>query len=111
MASIDRTAYPRFQSSLTATELQALYRPSDEELRFVVENARGNAGQLTLLTLLKCHQHRLLPTGVLDFSARFRYIGPLIPISAKHRPTIDHSEWSPSCFKALNCSTISDRLI
>src|SRR4029450_13788239 len=31
MASIDRTAYPRFRSSLTAHELQGLYRPSHEE--------------------------------------------------------------------------------
>jgi len=57
MASIDRTAYPRFKSSLTATELQALYRPTDEEQRFVTQYARGHSGQLTLLTLLKCHQN------------------------------------------------------
>ncbi len=57
MASIDRTAYPRFKSALTATELQALYRPTDEELRLVSKHARGDTGQLTLLTLLKCHQH------------------------------------------------------
>jgi hypothetical protein len=57
MASIDRTAYPRFKSVLTATELQALYRPTDEELLFISTHARGDTGQLTLLTLLKCHQH------------------------------------------------------
>ena len=57
MASIDRTAYPRFQSSLTAHELQTLYRPSDEEQLFVSQYARGDTGQLTLLTLLKCHQN------------------------------------------------------
>jgi Domain of unknown function (DUF4158) len=57
MASIDRTAYPRFKSSLTANELQALYRPNDEEQLFVAQHARGDAGQLTLLTLLKCHQN------------------------------------------------------
>lgn len=57
MASIDRTAYPRFKSALMATELQTLYRPTAEELRFVAKYARGATGQLTLLTLLKCHQH------------------------------------------------------
>jgi len=57
MASIDRTAYPRFRLSLTADELQTLYYPSDEEQFFVSKYARGDAGQLTLLTLLKCHQH------------------------------------------------------
>jgi hypothetical protein len=57
MASIDRTAYPRFHSSLTAHELQTLYRPSDEERLFVSQYARGDTGQLILLTLLKCHQN------------------------------------------------------
>lgn len=57
MAAIDRTAYPRFHSSLTANELQVLYRPSDEEQQFVTTYARGDTGQLTLLTLLKCHQN------------------------------------------------------
>ena len=52
MASIDRTAYPRFRLSLTADELQTLYYPSDEEQLFVSKYARGDAGQLTLLTLL-----------------------------------------------------------
>jgi hypothetical protein len=52
MASIDRTAYPRFQSSLTATELQTLYRPSDEELRFVVSNSRRS---------VKASIHRVFP--------------------------------------------------
>jgi hypothetical protein len=53
MASIDRTAYPRFTSSLRALELQALYRPTDEEQCFVTQYARGDTGQLTLLTLLR----------------------------------------------------------
>jgi TnpA family transposase len=57
MASIDRTAYPRFPSSLTAQELQTLYHPSDEEQRFVAQYARGDTGHLTLLTLLKCQQN------------------------------------------------------
>jgi hypothetical protein len=72
MASIDRTAYPRFQSSLIANELQALYRPSDEELRFVAEHARGDAGQLTLLALLKCHQHLGYTPSLTDVPSQIR---------------------------------------
>jgi Domain of unknown function (DUF4158) len=53
MASIERTAYPRFKPSLTANELQALYAPSEEEREFVAMHARGAAQQLTLLMLLK----------------------------------------------------------
>ena len=57
MASIERTAYPRFKPSLSATELHALYCPTDEERAFIATHARGEAQQLTLLTLLKCQQH------------------------------------------------------
>jgi TnpA family transposase len=57
MASIERTAYPRFKPSLTASELHALYCPTDDERAFIATHARGEAQQLTLLTLLKCQQH------------------------------------------------------
>jgi TnpA family transposase len=57
MASIERTAYPRFKPSLTANELHALYCPTDEEREFISTHARGDTQQLTLLTLLKCQQH------------------------------------------------------
>jgi Domain of unknown function (DUF4158) len=57
MASIERTAYPRFKPSLTGTELHALYCPTDDERAFIATHARGETQQLTLLTLLKCQQH------------------------------------------------------
>jgi hypothetical protein len=57
MASIERTAYPRFKPSLAATELHTLYCPTDDERALITTHARGDAQQLTLLTLLKCQQH------------------------------------------------------
>src|SRR5215471_16868409 len=57
MASIEPTAYPRFKPSLTATELHRLYCPTEEERDFIATPARGVTQQLTLLVLLKCHQH------------------------------------------------------
>src|SRR5712691_10612537 len=57
MASIERTAYPHFKPSLTATELHTLYCPTDDERAFIATHARGAAQQLTLLTFLKCQQH------------------------------------------------------
>ena len=57
MAAIERTAYPRFPPALTATELQTLYAPTEEERAFVAAHTRGPAQHLTLLVLLKCHQH------------------------------------------------------
>ncbi|WP_089721289.1 DUF4158 domain-containing protein [Candidatus Entotheonella palauensis] len=63
MASIQRTAYPRFKSALTAHELEDLYGPSDEDFAFIYGRTDKPAQQLTLLARLKCHQHLgYLPT-------------------------------------------------
>ena len=56
MASIERTAYPRFKAALSAQELQTLYAPTEEERAFVATHTRTDTQQLALLTLLKCHQ-------------------------------------------------------
>jgi TnpA family transposase len=57
MASIERTAYPRFKAALSPQELQTLYDPSDDERQFVLSHTREAAQQLTLLALLKTHQY------------------------------------------------------
>ncbi len=57
MASIERTAYPRFKSALSPQELRTLYEPTDAEREFTRAHARGDAGHLTLLALLKSHQY------------------------------------------------------
>jgi uncharacterized protein DUF4158 len=57
MASIERTAYPRFTSALTAHELDELYSPTEEDFAFVYGRANDPVQQLTLLARLKCHQH------------------------------------------------------
>jgi hypothetical protein len=42
MASIERTAYPRFKPSLTANELHTLYCPTDDE-RIVYPSLADNS--------------------------------------------------------------------
>lgn len=56
MASIERTAYPRFKAALSAQELQTLYAPTEEERAFVATHTRTAPQHLTLLALLTCHQ-------------------------------------------------------
>jgi hypothetical protein len=56
MASIERTAYPRFKRSPVAKELEALYTPSDEELGFAFSAARKAQLRFGLLLLLKSFQ-------------------------------------------------------
>ncbi len=56
MASIERTAYPRFKRNPLAKELEALYTPSDDELDFARVLARKAQPRLGLLLLLKSFQ-------------------------------------------------------
>nr|WP_051320711.1 DUF4158 domain-containing protein [Cupriavidus sp. amp6] len=56
MATVERTAYPRFPKVFSVAELQACYTPDVEELEWVRRNARGQASRLGLLILLKVFQ-------------------------------------------------------
>jgi len=56
MTAIDRTAYPRPKARLTREELTARYDLADTDLAFIRANARGDAGRLTLATVLKTRQ-------------------------------------------------------
>ncbi len=73
MASIERTAYPRFKPSPLPSELRQLYTPTPAECSFARAWARGPAPTLALLVLLKSFQ-RLgyfpsvgeVPTAIVD---------------------------------------------
>lgn len=56
MASIERTAYPRFKRSPSAEELATLYTPTDDELGFARDLARKAQPRFGLLLLLKAFQ-------------------------------------------------------
>lgn len=56
MASVERTAYPRFKRSPLAKELDTLYTPTDEELSFALKFARKPRLRFGLLVLLKSFQ-------------------------------------------------------
>lgn len=57
MATIERTAYPRFQRTITLKDLQTFFTPSPEEVEWVNSKARGNVPRNALATLLKCFQY------------------------------------------------------
>ncbi len=57
MASLERTAYPRYQHMLTAPELDAYYTVSPEERSWVASVARLPNRQLCCALLLKAIQH------------------------------------------------------
>jgi len=57
MASLERTAYPRFPRLLTAQDLQRLFSPAPEELDWVNGFARQADRRLALMVQLKCFQY------------------------------------------------------
>lgn len=56
MASIERTAYPRFKRIPTPKELQDVYTPTPQEIQFAYGAARGAESLLHLLVMLKAFQ-------------------------------------------------------
>lgn len=56
MATVERTAYPRFPKVFANNELQAWYTPDAEELPWAARFARGQSSRLGLLVLLKVFQ-------------------------------------------------------
>lgn len=56
MASIERTAYPRFPRSITLKDLQTSFTPTAEEIDWVKRTARGERLRVNLATLLKTFQ-------------------------------------------------------
>ncbi|WP_219660173.1 hypothetical protein [Brevibacillus formosus] len=53
MASIERTAYPRFKRNPTSKELHEVYTPTSEEMQFAHSVARGSAPVMSLLVMMK----------------------------------------------------------
>lgn len=56
MASIERTAYPRFPRTLTLKDLQTTFTPRPEEIEWASGFARAPDRRLALLVNLKCFQ-------------------------------------------------------
>lgn len=54
MASIERTAYPRFKRFLSVRELHVFYTPQPEEIAWAREQARTDEHLLALMVQLKC---------------------------------------------------------
>ena len=87
MTDMRRTAYPRFNTQLSARELEAIYQPAHEEMDFVRSQAKGGAQQLTLLLLLKCHQHLgYSPSLALIPDPIRAYLGQQLELPAESAP-------------------------
>jgi len=56
LASIERTAYPRFRRTPTARELEEAYTPTAAERQFLEATTRGEGSRFTLAVMLKAFQ-------------------------------------------------------
>ena len=64
VASIDRTAYPRFKRSISVRELREAYSPNLDELEWARQMTDSDEALLSLTMCLKCCQR-------LGYFARF----------------------------------------
>jgi hypothetical protein len=56
LASIERTAYPRFKRYFTSKELREIYTPTPAEIAFGLSTTQGKVHFLNLMVLLKTFQ-------------------------------------------------------
>ncbi len=56
MASIERTAYPRFRRTISSRELEEAFTPTADEVEWAAERTTTDQHRLALLVLLKCYQ-------------------------------------------------------
>lgn len=56
MASIDRTAYPRFKRVVSARELAEAFTPTPDEMEWARVKTTAEQHLLALVLLLKCYQ-------------------------------------------------------
>ncbi|WP_163549164.1 DUF4158 domain-containing protein, partial [Candidatus Frankia nodulisporulans] len=56
MASIERTAYPRFKRTISSRELHDAFTVTSAEVGWAVERTATEQHRLALLVLLKCYQ-------------------------------------------------------
>jgi hypothetical protein len=57
LASIERTAYPRFKRIVTQKELDQVYNPTPDEINFIFSMTRGKKNRFNAVLLLKSFQN------------------------------------------------------
>lgn len=89
MASIERTAYPRFKRHPSTDELEQIYTPTDDELSLATRQVREPARRLSFLLLLKGFQ-RLGYFPVVDDVplAIMRCVRDALRLSGHARPAV-----------------------
>ncbi|MFI6597263.1 DUF4158 domain-containing protein [Nonomuraea sp. NPDC050536] len=101
MASIERTAYPRFKRLITARELHVFFTPSEEERVWAEEVTDSDEHQLALLIALKSYQRMGcfpkaydVPDQVVEFVRRAVELAEsTLPVYASGRTAERYRSW------------------
>lgn len=99
MACIERTAYPRFKRNLTQKELQDVYTPTSQEVKFAYSAACGAEPLLHRLVMLKAFQ-RLghfpsigdVPVSIVNYIRQQLSLSPEIQPDVTPRTRYKHHE-------------------
>jgi hypothetical protein len=106
LPAIERTAYPRFSSIITSSELQQSFTPTDAEQEFAQANTRTSPHAFCFLALLKCFQRlhyfpplKEIPTVIVDHLRTYLQLHPDMPLAYENERNIYR-----------HCTTIRDYL-
>ena len=90
MASINRTAYPRFREGMTQIEITEWFTPTEDEIEFAYETARYPQQQANVLIMLKSVQHLGYFSAIVDIPITIQaHICKCLQIPADSLPFID----------------------
>src|SRR5690349_20054561 len=88
MTTMERTAYPRFRTTLTPTELHDRFTPTEAEVALAEAHTRDEAARLTFLALYQCFR-------VLGYMPRDQEIPPEL---------VAHLRWYLHLDEAVPCT-------
>lgn len=90
MASIDRTAYPRFRDGMTQAEIIEWFTPTEDEIEFAYKTARYPQQQANVLIMLKCVQHLGYFSAIVDIPIAVQtHICECLQIPSDDLPFVD----------------------
>ena len=90
MASIERTAYPRFKKILTGRELNEFYTPSEEEAIFGRSTVGGGLNLLCFVVFSKPFSVLLFPAAKKVPVSVVNHIRGCLGLPASTEPAYDH---------------------
>ncbi len=92
MPSAERTAYPRFSPTVTASELEQSFTPTEGEREFAQSSTRTNQHAFCFLALLKCFQRlhyfpsmKEIPAIIVDHLRSFLQLRPECAVGVREQ--------------------------